>query len=141
MRISDWSSDVCSSDLLLSAIGGFLQPDAGSLTIDEKSVLNDPPNRRPVNTVFQNYALFPHLTVSENVAFGPRRHGIDRREISARVGAALDLAGMEPMADRYRSELSGGQKQRVASARPFVNQPRSLWLDDPMGALDLKLRK
>ncbi|TAL81737.1 MAG: ABC transporter ATP-binding protein [Candidimonas sp.] len=131
----------CGKTSLLGTIGGFLQPTHGSLTIDGRSILNDPPNRRPVNTVFQNYALFPHLTVHENVAFGPRRHGAVRKEIANRVQESLSLVGMEAMAERYPSELSGGQQQRVALARAIINEPKVLLLDEPMAALDLKLRK
>src|SRR5690606_36851623 len=131
----------CGKTSLLGTIAGFLVPDEGTLTIDGRSVLADPPNLRPVNTVFQNYALFPHLTVFENVAFGPRRHGLRKQEITASVNESLALVSMEQMADRYPSELSGGQQQRVALARAVVNRPKVLLLDEPMAALDLKLRK
>ena len=131
----------CGKTSLLGTIAGFLVPDEGTLTIDGRSVLADPPNLRPVNTVFQNYALFPHLTVFENVAFGPRRHGLRKQEITASVNESLALVSMEQMAHRYPSELSGGQQQRVALARAVVNRPKVLVLDEPMAALDLKLRK
>ena len=100
-----------------------------------------PPNQRPVNTVFQQYALFPHMTAIENVAFGPRRQGLAAGEIESRVKAALAMVGLEALAGRYPRELSGGQQQRVALARAIVNQPDVLLLDEPLGALDLKLRK
>lgn len=131
----------CGKTTLLRTIAGFCDPTSGSLTIDGRSVLKDPPNDRPVNTVFQNYALFPHMTVHENVAFGPRRHGVDRHEIEDRVVASLSMVGMEKFAQRFPSELSGGQQQRVALARAIINQPKVLLLDEPLAALDLKLRK
>jgi spermidine/putrescine transport system ATP-binding protein len=100
-----------------------------------------PPNRRPVNTVFQHYALFPHYTVAENIAFGPRRRGVARGDIPGLVVEALALVGMDGYGDRLPSQLSGGQQQRVALARAIVNKPKVLLLDEPLGALDLKLRK
>jgi spermidine/putrescine transport system ATP-binding protein len=100
-----------------------------------------PPNQRPVNTVFQQYALFPHMTAIENVSFGPRRQGLSAGEIEQRVKAALAMVGLEALAGRYPRELSGGQQQRVALARAIVNRPDVLLLDEPLGALDLKLRK
>lgn len=131
----------CGKTSLLATIGGFLRPDKGDVYIDGASVTNTPPNKRPVNTVFQSYALFPHLTVYENVAFGPLRHGVDKAEIKDRVSDSLELVGMAEMMSRYPSELSGGQQQRVALARAIINRPRVLLLDEPMAALDLKLRK
>lgn len=131
----------CGKTSLLATIGGFLRPDDGDLHIDGVSVINRPPNKRPINTVFQNYALFPHLNVFDNVAFGPRRHKVDKAEIEPRVIESLQLVGMESMMTRYPSELSGGQQQRIALARAIVNRPRVLLLDEPMAALDLKLRK
>lgn len=131
----------CGKTSLLGTIAGFVQPTSGGLIMEGRSILNDPPNQRPVNMVFQDYALFPHLTVYDNVAFGPRRHRIARDETHARVNESLLLVGMEKMADRLPSQLSGGQQQRVALARAIVNRPRVLLLDEPMAALDLKLRK
>jgi spermidine/putrescine transport system ATP-binding protein len=131
----------CGKTTLLRTIAGFCEPTSGSLTIDGRSVLKDPPNQRPVNTVFQNYALFPHMTVHQNVAFGPKRHGVDHHEIDGRVMASLSMVGMENFAHRFPSELSGGQQQRVALARAIINQPKVLLLDEPLAALDLKLRK
>lgn len=131
----------CGKTTLLRTIAGFCDPTSGSLDIDGRSALKDPPNARPVNTVFQNYALFPHMTVSENVAFGPNRRGVDKHEVAERVMASLTLVGMETFAARFPSELSGGQQQRVALARAIINQPKVLLLDEPLAALDLKLRK
>ena len=126
---------------LLRIIAGFLEPTTGDLRIDGRSMRNVPPNKRPVNTVFQNYALFPHMTVAENIAFGPRRQGRAQGVIAADVKRVLGMVGMTGFEDRYPRALSGGQQQRVALARAIVNQPRVLLLDEPLGALDLKLRK
>jgi spermidine/putrescine transport system ATP-binding protein len=131
----------CGKTTLLRAIAGFIELTAGEVWIDGK-VMNDvPPNKRPVNTVFQNYALFPHLTVAENIAFGPRRHGVARSEIPTLVAEALAMVGMEGFGERFPAQMSGGQQQRIALARAIVNKPRVLLLDEPLGALDLKLRK
>jgi spermidine/putrescine transport system ATP-binding protein len=131
----------CGKTTLLRTIAGFATPTSGDLTIGGVTALDDPPNRRPVNTVFQNYALFPHMTVRENVAFGPRRRGVRAAEVDEQVMNSLVLVGMEAFSDRYPSQLSGGQQQRVALARAVVNQPKVLLLDEPLAALDLKLRK
>ena len=131
----------CGKTTLLRAIAGFIEPSSGEISIDGKVMNAVPPNRRPVNTVFQNYALFPHMTVWENVAFGPRRRGVPRAEIAGQVDEVLAMVGMEGFGDRYPRALSGGQQQRVALARAIVNRPRVLLLDEPLGALDLKLRK
>jgi spermidine/putrescine transport system ATP-binding protein len=131
----------CGKTTLLRAIGGFIEPTSGDILIDGVSVTKVPPYRRPVNTVFQSYALFPHLTVAQNVAYGPKRAGIAASETARRVGEALDVVGLGPMASRYPLQLSGGQQQRVALARAFVNRPALLLLDEPLGALDLKLRR
>ena len=131
----------CGKTTLLRTIGGFIQPDSGEVWIDGRLMTNVPPNKRPVNTVFQHYALFPHYTVAENIAFGPRRRGIDRAQIPPLVDEALALVGMEGFGDRLPSRLSGGQQQRVALARAIINKPKVLLLDEPLGALDLKLRK
>jgi spermidine/putrescine transport system ATP-binding protein len=122
-------------------IAGFLEPTSGRLSIAGRPMNGVPPNRRPVNTVFQNYALFPHLDVRDNIAFGLRRARLPEAEISARVAEALSMVGMDRFADRWPSELSGGQQQRVALARAIVNRPAVLLLDEPLAALDLKLRK
>ncbi|MEZ5819123.1 MAG: ABC transporter ATP-binding protein [Hyphomicrobiaceae bacterium] len=131
----------CGKTTLLRTIAGFIEPTSGSLFIDGESMGGVPPNRRPVNTVFQNYALFPHLTVAENIAFGPRRRGVSEATLKKEVADALALVGMESYGARFPSELSGGQQQRVALARAAINRPKVLLLDEPLGALDLKLRK
>jgi spermidine/putrescine transport system ATP-binding protein len=131
----------CGKTTLLRSIAGFVQPDGGSISISGRPMLGEPPNKRPVNTVFQNYALFPHYSVADNVAFGPRRQGISKAEVKERVQEALNAVGMPDFASRFPSQLSGGQQQRVALARAIVNRPKVLLLDEPLGALDLKLRK
>jgi spermidine/putrescine transport system ATP-binding protein len=131
----------CGKTTLLRSIAGFIDIEEGDISIDGRSMRGLPPNRRPVNTVFQNYALFPHLTVSQNVAFGPRRSGVDRKTVAKIVDEALATVGMANYADRFSSQLSGGQQQRVALARAIANKPKVLLLDEPLGALDLKLRK
>jgi spermidine/putrescine transport system ATP-binding protein len=131
----------CGKTTLLRCIAGFLAPDEGSIAIGGEDVTRLPPYRRPLNTVFQNYALFPHMNVRENVAYGPRRHGASRAEAAARAAEALSLVGLDGFAERYPRQLSGGQQQRVALARAIVNRPRLLLLDEPLSALDLKLRK
>ena len=131
----------CGKTTLLRTIAGFSQPDEGEVWIDGRLMTAVPPNKRPVNTVFQHYALFPHYTVAENIAFGPRRRGVDRGEIPSLIDEALALVGMEGFGHRLPSQLSGGQQQRVALARAIINRPKVLLLDEPLGALDLKLRK
>ncbi len=131
----------CGKTTLLRTIAGFVDPSAGEVWIDGRPMSGTPPNRRPVNMVFQNYALFPHCTVSENIAFGPRRRGVERRMIRSLVDDALSVVGMEAFGGRYPAQLSGGQQQRVALARAIVNKPKVLLLDEPLGALDQKLRK
>ena len=131
----------CGKTTTLRIIGGFETPDSGELQIDGISVQDVPPNNRPVNTVFQKYALFPHLNVFENVAFGLRRSGVEKNEIVRRVTEMLKLVKLSGFERRSVTRLSGGQQQRVAIARALVNRPRVLLLDEPLGALDLKLRK
>jgi spermidine/putrescine transport system ATP-binding protein len=131
----------CGKSTLLRMIAGFEQPDAGAIEIDGHDVIDVPPNRRPVNMVFQSYALFPHLNVFDNVAFGLRRKRQPRAQVNADVGRFLQLVGLEALGERYPTQLSGGQQQRVALARALVNKPKVLLLDEPLGALDLKLRK
>jgi spermidine/putrescine transport system ATP-binding protein len=131
----------CGKTTLLRTIGGFCEPSSGSLSIDGRDMSRLAPNERPVNTVFQNYALFPHMTISDNVAFGPRRHGVEKSQIDDLVQEALKMVGMANFAHRYPGELSGGQQQRVALARAIINKPKVLLLDEPLAALDLKLRK
>ena len=106
-----------------------------------RDVTRDPPDKRPVNMVFQNYALFPHLDVGDNIAFGLRRKGVDKAETDRRVGEALELVNLTGYEQRKPNQLSGGQQQRVALARALVNRPNVLLLDEPLGALDLKLRR
>ncbi len=131
----------CGKTTTLRMIAGFEEPTGGEILIGGRPVHGLPPHRRPVNTVFQHYALFPHLTVFENVAYGPRRRGVPRTEIGPQVREALRLVGLAGLEARYPQQLSGGQQQRVALARALVNRPRLLLLDEPLGALDLKLRK
>nr|WP_314526244.1 ABC transporter ATP-binding protein [uncultured Pseudomonas sp.] len=131
----------CGKTTLLRSIAGFMQPDSGTIAIDGQDVSRLPPYRRPLNTVFQNYALFPHMTVLENVAYGPRRQGVNRSEAGERAREALALVGLEALGDRYPRGMSGGQQQRVALARAIVNKPKLLLLDEPLSALDMKLRK
>ena len=131
----------CGKTTLLRCIGGFLTPDGGSIRIAGDDVTRLPPYRRPLNTVFQNYALFPHMSVSDNVAYGPRRKGVTRHDALAQATEALGLVGLTGFSDRFPRQLSGGQQQRVALARAIVNRPKLLLLDEPLSALDLKLRK
>jgi spermidine/putrescine transport system ATP-binding protein len=131
----------CGKTTTLRMIGGFELPTAGRILLRDRDVTNDPPDKRPVNMVFQQYALFPHLDVADNIAFGLRRRHVDRGEIGRRVGEALDLVRLGGYERRKPSQLSGGQQQRVALARALVNRPNVLLLDEPLGALDLKLRR
>jgi spermidine/putrescine transport system ATP-binding protein len=126
---------------LLNVIGGFLAPDAGEVTIDGQSMAGLPPARRPTTTVFQDYALFPHMTVGANVGFGLRMRGMARPERDAEARETLRLVGLEDTFVRKPHQLSGGQRQRVALARALVVEPKVLLLDEPLGALDLKLRR
>ena len=126
----------------LRLIAGFDQPDRGRMLLDGEDVTDVPPYDRNVNTVFQDYALFPHMTVAENVAYGLRVRGVARRRAAqARAGEMLELVHLGELADRRPTQLSGGQRQRVALARALINQPKVLLLDEPLGALDLKLRE
>jgi spermidine/putrescine transport system ATP-binding protein len=131
----------CGKTTTLRMVAGFEAVTSGRLLIDDVDMAGTPPYRRPTNTVFQSYALFPHLSVKENVAFGLRRQKVDRGEIDRRVSRELERVGLSAEANRRPSQLSGGQQQRVALARALVNLPRVLLLDEPLGALDLKLRK
>jgi len=130
----------CGKTTLLRIIAGFEQPDGGTVTFDGRDVLSVPPNRRQTNTVFQNYALFPHLSVFENVAFSLRLHNAPKSEVEAKVGEYLKLVQLESHAGKRPGQLSGGQKQRVAIARALINEPSVLLLDEPLSALDAKLR-
>ncbi len=131
----------CGKSTTLSIIGGFEEPTEGAVLLGGQDVARIPAYRRDVNTVFQSYALFPHLSVFENVAFGLRRKRHRKEEIAQRVDETLNLVDLPGMAQRRPSQLSGGQQQRVALARALINRPRVLLLDEPMGALDAKLRK
>jgi len=131
----------CGKTTLLRLIGGFVQPDQGSILLSGKDVTSIPPFRRNVTTVFQQYALFPHMNVFENVAFGLRLRRIPRHDLSKQVADSLEMVRLAGMERRFPSELSGGQQQRVALARSIVLNPRVLLLDEPLAALDLKLRK
>ena len=131
----------CGKTTTLRIIGGFATPDSGEVLFEGKSILNIPSYKRPVNTVFQRYALFPHLNVFENVAFGLRIQKKSNDEIRRKVGAMLEMVNLGGYESRSISTLSGGQQQRVAIARALVNEPRVLLLDEPLGALDLKMRQ
>jgi spermidine/putrescine transport system ATP-binding protein len=131
----------CGKTTLLRLIGGFEMPTTGMIRIDGVDVAALPPQKRPVNTVFQSYALFPHMTVGENVAFGLRMLGRPAQEIAAQVAAALEMVRLGGFANRRPAQLSGGQQQRVALARALAPKPSVLLLDEPLSALDLKLRK
>ena len=131
----------CGKTTTLRLIAGFEIADAGKVFIQGQSMTNVPPYRRPVNTVFQSYALFNHLNVWDNIAFGLRLKKIPKSKIEARVQEALKLVKMESLRSRFPNQLSGGQQQRVALARALVNHPTVVLLDEPLGALDLKLRK
>ena len=131
----------CGKTTTLRMVAGFEQPTAGRVLIDGQDVAGLPSYKRPTNTVFQSYALFPHLSVRENVAFGLRRKKVPKAEIDDRVEAELERVGLAAEINRKPNQLSGGQQQRVALARALVNLPKVLLLDEPLGALDLKLRK
>ncbi len=131
----------CGKTTTLRMIAGFEEPTEGSISVAGEEVQGVPPYRRPVNTVFQSYAIFPHLNVFDNVAFGLRRGGVKGEELNARVTQACEMVQLSGFEKRKPSMLSGGQQQRVALARALVNRPKVLLLDEPLGALDLKLRK
>jgi spermidine/putrescine transport system ATP-binding protein len=131
----------CGKTTTLNIIGGFIPISRGEVYINSKPVRDAPPYRRNVNTVFQNYALFPHMTVAQNIGFGPKMKKVPQAEIDGRVEEMLGLISLEGFAGRYPGQLSGGQRQRIALARALINQPDVLLLDEPLGALDLKIRK
>src|SRR3954464_531113 len=131
----------CGKTTTLRMIGGFEDPTEGRVFLGGADVTDQPPYKRDVNTVFQSYALFPHLDVQKNVAFGLERKKLGRKEVAERVGEALELTQLTGFEKRRPAQMSGGQQQRVALARALVNRPRALLLDEPLGALDLRLRK
>jgi spermidine/putrescine transport system ATP-binding protein len=131
----------CGKTTTLRMIAGLEVPTAGSVTLADTEITRLKPYQRPVNTVFQSYALFPHLTIRDNVAFGPRRKGLSKRDAAAEVSRMLDLVELSDYGGRKPAQLSGGQQQRVALARALINSPQVLLLDEPLGALDLKLRR
>ncbi len=131
----------CGKTTTLRMVAGFIAPSAGSITIGERGVTTLPPWKRNCGLVFQSYALFPHMTVAENVAYGLRQKQVPKSEISSRVAEALDMVKMTKLADRKPRQMSGGQQQRVAVARALAHAPRVLLLDEPFGALDAKIRE
>ena len=131
----------CGKTTTLRMIGGFEEPTSGRIFLGDRDVVGLPPYKRDVNTVFQSYALFPHMSIEGNVAFGLERRGLKKADVKGRVHEMLELVGLSGYGNRKPRQLSGGQQQRVALGRALVNHPRVLLLDEPLGALDLKLRK
>ena len=131
----------CGKTTLLRILGGFETPDSGKIIFDGKNINDIPPNRRQLNTVFQKYALFSHMTIADNIAFGLKIKGKSKSYIDDKIHYALKLVNLEGYQNRYPDSLSGGQQQRIAIARAIVNEPKVLLLDEPLGALDLKLRQ
>ena len=131
----------CGKTTLLRMLAGFETPTSGTIYIDDAEMSNVPPYERPVNMMFQSYALFPHMTVEQNVAYGLKRDGIDKAEIARRVSEMLSMVELTPFSKRKPHQLSGGQRQRVALARALVKRPKVLLLDEPLGALDKRLRE
>jgi spermidine/putrescine transport system ATP-binding protein len=131
----------CGKTTMLRMVAGLEFPTEGSIQVFGEEMALRPPNKRPINTVFQSYALFPHMTVEKNVAFGPQMRKVPKDEVAAQVADAIKAVHLEGMEQRKPSQLSGGQQQRVALARALVNRPKVLLLDEPLGALDLKLRQ
>ena len=131
----------CGKTTLLRMVAGFEIPDSGEISIDNQHMSGTPPNLRPVNMVFQNYAIFPHMDVRGNIAFGMRKSGLSKTELNRRIDETLELIKLQGYGKRRADELSGGQRQRVALARALIKQPKVLLLDEPLGALDKKLRE
>ncbi|MDQ3559548.1 MAG: ABC transporter ATP-binding protein, partial [Pseudomonadota bacterium] len=131
----------CGKTTLLRMLAGFEEPSEGAIWLDGRNLAGVPPHRRPVNMMFQSYALFPHMSVEKNVGFGLRQEGMAKAQIAARVGEMLKLVKMEDFATRKPDKLSGGQRQRVALARALAKRPKVLLLDEPLAALDKKLRE
>ena len=131
----------CGKTTLLRMVAGFEIPDSGEISIDHQLISGTPPNLRPVNMVFQNYAIFPHMDVRGNIAFGMRKSGLSKSELNRRIDETLELIKLQGYGKRRAEELSGGQRQRVALARALIKQPKVLLLDEPLGALDKKLRE
>ena len=131
----------CGKSTLLRMLAGFETPTKGSIILDGQDLAGIPPYKRPINMMFQSYALFPHMTVEQNIAFGLKQDNLPKAEIEARVDEMLELVHMKPYARRKPHQLSGGQRQRVALARSLAKRPKLLLLDEPMGALDKKLRE
>jgi len=131
----------CGKSTLLRMLAGFEEPTSGSILIDGVDMAGMPPWKRPVNMMFQSYALFPHMSVADNIAFGLKREGVGKAEIAARVAEMLDMVQLSHLAKRKPDQLSGGQRQRVALARALIKRPKLLLLDEPLGALDKKLRE
>lgn len=131
----------CGKTTLLRLIAGFETPESGDIRLDGRSIVADPPNRRPINTVFQSYALFPHMNVAENIAFGLRRRGLGGAALRQRVDAMAALVRLQGLEERRPTQLSGGQQQRVALARALAPAPKLLLLDEPLSALDAQLRE
>src|SRR5436305_3138315 len=131
----------CGKTTLLRMLAGFEQPDAGRVVLEGEDLAGVPPYRRPVNMMFQSYALFPHMTVAGNVAFGLKQDGLPKDEVAVRVDEMLGLVQLGPLASRKPDQLSGGQRQRVALARSLAKRPKVLLLDEPLAALDRKLRE
>ena len=131
----------CGKTTTLRIIGGFEKPDKGQVIFDGEDITNTPPNKRQLNTVFQKYALFTHMSIAENIAFGLKIKGKSKSYIDDKIKYALKLVNLDGFENRSVDSLSGGQQQRIAIARAIVNEPKLLLLDEPLGALDLKLRQ